>query len=43
MPYEVKQFGSQWIVVKKLGGKIMGRHKTKQEAQAQLKALYANE
>ena len=44
MPYHIRHVGSVYQVVKDgSNGKIMGQHKSKKEAQAQLYALYVNE
>jgi hypothetical protein len=43
MPYAVHKSGSSWVVVKKSDGKVMGTHPTKEKAQDQLAALYAND
>jgi len=42
MPYEIKKRGNEWVVINKKTGKIKGRHKTKEKALRQLRALYAN-
>ena len=43
MPYTVVKRGNQWVTQKADGSKVFGRHGTKQEAQAQQRALYAAE
>ena len=48
MPYSVSQGGgtcgsSEWAVLKDSDGSTMGCHASKDDAQAQLAALYANE
>lgn len=43
MPWEIKKRGSEWVVVKKGTTKVYGAHDTRQEAVAQLRALYASE
>lgn len=43
MPYEIHKDGEQYVVRKKGAGKVFGRHKTKAEAEAQMRALYAGE
>lgn len=43
MPWEIKKRGSKWVVVKKGTTKVYGAHDTRQEAVAQLRALYASE
>lgn len=48
MPWHIEQGGgacssSQWAVVKDSDGSTAGCHPTKEAAQAQLAALYANE
>lgn len=42
MPYKIQSEGNKFCVVKETDGKVMGCHPTKAEAQAQLRALYAN-
>lgn len=49
MPYAVRKRGPKWVVVKlikRLGGEesteIVGRHDTKEQAEAQFRALQAN-
>jgi len=42
MPYEIKKRGNEWVVINKKTGKVKGRHKTKEKALRQLRALYAN-
>ena len=42
MPWHVEKRGDKHVVVANEGGKIMGSHDTKPEADAQVKALYAN-
>jgi hypothetical protein len=43
MPYEIKKLpGGRFATVKKATGKIIGRHPTKEKAQAQIAAIYAN-
>ena len=43
MPWEIKKRGSKWVVVKKGTTRVYGTHDTRQEAVAQLRALYASE
>ena len=43
MPYYVVKRGNEWCVEKKDGGKPLGCHGTKGEADKQMAALYANE
>lgn len=43
MPYDVEQRGNKWVVVKEDDGQVMGEHDTKEEAEQQRKAIYANE
>lgn len=43
MPYEIVRQGNRYFVKKKDSGKVIGRHDTKQKAEAQIRALYANE
>lgn len=40
MPYHLVHVGGTWQVVKDAGGKIMGSHRSKKEAMAQLYALH---
>jgi len=42
MPWEIKRRDGKYVVVKKGSDKVVGRHSTKGEAEAQLRALYAN-
>lgn len=42
MPYEILEQGIGWVVVKAGTHQIVGRHKTRAEAVAQLRALYEN-
>ena len=42
MPWEAQKKGSRWVVVSKESGKVKGTHKSKAEADAQVRALYAN-
>lgn len=42
MPYEVIKDGDEYVC-RKPGGKVLGRHKTRKEAEAQMRALYAAE
>lgn len=43
MPYQVMQRGSKWVVVKADSGRVLGTHPTKEAAQEQVRAIYANE
>lgn len=43
MPYTIKKQGDKWIVTKKGGNKVLGKHESRSKAEQQLKALYANE
>ena len=43
MPYVVKPAGNGYVLAKKDGGKVMGRHTTKAKAEAQRRAIHANE
>jgi hypothetical protein len=48
VPYEVVRVTSTgkhpvWVVRKKGGGRVFGRHPTRDKALAQLRALYASE
>jgi hypothetical protein len=42
MPWNVQRSGSKYEVVQSQTGRVVGTHPTKQEANAQLAALYAN-
>jgi hypothetical protein len=42
MPYNVQRAGSKYEVVQSQTGRVVGTHPTKEQAQAQLAALYAN-
>jgi len=42
MPFSVRASGDYYLVVNSETGKVMGRHKSKPKAMAQLRALYAN-
>lgn len=42
MPWKVKQAGDKWETVNKLTGRVMGTHPSKEKAEAQMRALYAN-
>ena len=43
MPWSVKKKGGKFVVAKNENGKIVGTHDTRQKAEAQVRALYANE
>ena len=44
MPYAIRKLpAGQFAAVKKATGKIMGRHRTRAKAQAQIAAIHANE
>lgn len=43
MPYKVEKQGEQWCVVKEGDGKSMGCHDSQAKAEAQMRAIYANE
>jgi len=42
MPYEIRKSGSYWEVYNPETGRVYGKHKTRAEAEAQRRALYAN-
>ena len=42
MPYAVRKKGSDWVLVNKDTGRVLGTHSTKARAMAQLRAVYAN-
>ena len=43
MPYVVVKRGKKFVVKKKNGTKVFGRHATRAKANAQMRALYAAE
>lgn len=43
MPWDIRRAGSSYEVVQRNNGRIMGRHKTRAEAEGQQAALYATE
>lgn len=43
MPYSINKTGNKFQVVKDDDGRVMGEHDTREQARAQLSALYANE
>ena len=43
MPWKVKKSGDKYQVVKKGSGKVVATHDSKEKAEAQVRALYANE
>lgn len=43
MPYHIEHHSNVYQVKKDSDGKVMGTHKTKRDAQAQLYALYKSE
>jgi hypothetical protein len=44
MPYAIKKLpGGRFATVKKATGKIIGRHPSREKAQKQIAAIYANE
>lgn len=40
MPYGIKRVGGRWVVYNKDTGRAMGRHRSKDKANAQLAALH---
>lgn len=42
MPYEVRKSGEYWEVYNPETGRVYGKHKSKEEAEAHKRALYAN-
>lgn len=42
MPYDIVKSGSRWSVISKDTGKVHGKHSTRDEASAQMRAMYAN-
>lgn len=43
MPYHIEHAGDKWLVKKDSDGHVMGTHKTKKEAQAQIFAITQSE
>lgn len=43
MPYEIVKQGNKYFVKKKDSNKVIGSHDTKQRAEAQIRAIHANE
>jgi len=43
MPYDIRQENGKWTLRKRDDGELMGTHDTKEEAEAQERAIYANE
>lgn len=43
MPWHVQKRGDKYAVVADESGKVMGEHDTEAKAEAQVRALYANE
>jgi len=43
MPWKVEKRGDEFAVVSKESGKVEGTHDTRQEAEEQVRALYASE
>lgn len=43
MPYIIRKQGSEWVIVKKLSGEVVGHSDSKSNAQASVRARYANE
>lgn len=43
MPWDIRRSGSTYEVVQRDNGKVVGRHSTRAEAQAQQAALYSTE
>lgn len=42
MPWTIRKQGSKWAVVRKDTGKVVKAHDTQSQAQAHMRALYAN-
>lgn len=42
MPYEIRKSGEYWEVYNPDTGRVYGKHKTREEALAHQRALYAN-
>lgn len=43
MPWDIRRSGSYYEVVQRNNGKVVGRHKTREQAQSQQAALYSTE
>lgn len=43
MPYTIKRRGSKWAVTKEGSDKALGTHSSREQAEAQVRALYAKE
>lgn len=43
MPWDIKRHGSTYDVVQRNNGRVVGSHKTREEAVSQQAALYASE
>lgn len=44
MPYAIKELpGGRFATTKKANGKIIGRHSSREKAEKQIEAIYANE
>lgn len=42
MPWRIRKKGNKFLVVSEASGRVLGAHKTRAEALAQLRAVYAN-
>ena len=42
MPYAIKKSGDKYQVINKDTGRVLGTHPTREQAEAQLRAVYAN-
>lgn len=43
MPYEIERSGKRFLVKKKGGSKVFGSHASRGSAEAQIRAIHANE
>lgn len=43
MPYHVRKKGSYWLIVRDSGGKVVGKSKTKKNAEASIRARMSGE
>lgn len=43
MPYKIVKEGKQYVVRKRDGSRTFGKHATRAQASAQIRAIYANE
>jgi hypothetical protein len=43
MPYKISRDGSEWVVKKRFGGKVVGKHDSREKAVKQIQAIHINE